>query len=468
MVRSSLTVPLLLAALAGPVAAQTDLTVPPPPAVAPASPTDAFDQALDDLLAHPGGLTAAAAGTRAAAASPAAERKDAETIGAQERVREIQRAIMPVVNVGASYTRLSTLDPVMFAPGVTIPMFFNAYHVGGDVALPLTEILAKLPVMRDSAKDGVRASELSARAARLTAATDAQVAYYEWVRAQLQVAVTTRLVAQVQGTLAQIQALADAQRAARGDVLRLDAARSQAELALAKIQELVTLRELQLRIAIAAGDDEVLTIGEDVRAPLELPPLPATDTMITLARARRLEAKALVEVSHSIERALVGSKVGALPRVDVFGQVAYDNPSQRVFPQKDEFRLTWAAGLRVTWSMNSYLSVDPQLGQAKAQLDAIAADQRALGLGIRAEVTSARSALELADRTLAATVDGLASAEEAYRVRQELLANQRATAIELVDAETALTQARFTAIDALIDRRIAWVRLRHAAALDLP
>ena len=67
----------------------------------------------------------------------------------------------------------------------------------------------------------------------------------------------------------------------------------------------------------------------------------------------------------------------------------------------------------------------------------------------------------------AGNAEGLASAEESYRVRQELLANQRATATEIVDAETALTQARFAAIDALIDRRIAWVRLRHAAGLDV-
>ena len=467
MARSSLTVPLLLAALAGPAAAQADLTV-PTPAVAPASPTAAFDEALAQLLARPGGLTAADAGTRAAAASPAAERKDAETAGALERVREIQRAIMPVVNAGVSYTRLSTLDVAMFAPGVSIPMFFNSYHLGADVAVPLAEILAKLPVMRDSAKDGAKASELAGRAARLTAASDAQIAYYEWVRAQLQVAVTTRLVAQVQSTLGQVQALVDAQRAARVDVLRLQAQLSQVELALAKIQQLLTKRELQLRIAIPADDDEVLTIGEDVRTAEALPPLPPTDQLIAEARGRRLEAKALIEAAHSVERPLAGSKVGALPRFDLFGQGTYDNPNQRVFPSKDEFKFTWAAGARVTWSMNSYLSVDPQIGQAKAQIRAIAADQRALGLGIRAEVTTARSALELADRSLAATVLGLASAEESYRVRQELLANQRATATELVDAETALTQARFAAIDALIDRRIAWVKLRHAAGLDLP
>ena len=251
-------------------------------------------------------------------------------------------------------------------------------------------------------------------------------------------------------------------------MLRLDAARAQAELALARIRELVTIRELQLRLAIAAGDDEPLTIGEDVRAPLELPGLAATAQLVSDARARRLEAKALVAATHAVERALAGSKVGALPRVDVVGQVAYDNPNQRSFPQRDEFKLTWAAGVRITWSLNSYLSVDPLIGQARGQIRALEADQRALALGIRAEVEGARSALALADRTLASTREGLAAAEEGYRVRQELLANERATVIELVDAEAALTQARFAAIDALIDRRIAWVRLRHAAGLDQP
>ena len=459
---------LLAAALVGPAAAQP---APPPaaaPAVAPAaSPTAAFDEALDALLARPGGLTSDDVGRRAAAASPAGERKDAETVIARERVREIQRAIMPVVNVGASYTRLSSIDPPMLAPGVSIPVFLDQWHAGGDVALPLTDLLVRLPVARDSARDGVVAAELGARAARLAAAAEAQVVYYEWIRAQLQGAVTARLVAQVEATRGQIEALLDASRATTGDLLRIDAQRASAELALTRLRELVTLRELQLRLAIGAPDDERFAIGEDVRAAPAVPGLPATEQLVTDARGRRLEAKALIAANHAVERALAGSKVGALPRVDVYGQVNYDNPNQRVFPQQDEFKLTWAAGVRVTWSLNSYLSVDPQVEQARAQTHAIAADQRALALGIRAEVENARTGLDLAERALASANDGLRAAEESYRVRQELLTHGRGTAIELIDAETALTQARFAAIDALIDQRIAWVRLRHAAGLDL-
>ena len=256
MLRQYLAVPLAIAALAGPVAAQPDLGALPPATAAATAPTAAFDQALDQLLGRPGGLTAEVAGARAAKASPSAERKDAEAVVAREKVREINRAIMPLVNVGASYTRLSEIDaPIIGVNPMTgepnrLPVFFNSWHLGGDVAVPLTELLVRLPVARDSAKDGVVASELAARAARLGASADAQVIYYEWIRAQLQVAVTTQLVTQVEANLGQVQALVDVKRAAVGDLLRIQAQRSQVQLGLARIRELITIRELQLRQAM--------------------------------------------------------------------------------------------------------------------------------------------------------------------------------------------------------------------------
>jgi outer membrane protein len=61
---------------------------------------------------------------------------------------------------------------------------------------------------------------------------------------------------------------------------------------------------------------------------------------------------------------------------------------------------------------------------------------------------------------------GLAAAEESYRVRQALLAAQRATAVELVDAETELTRARITSLNARIDLRVAMAQLSHAVGND--
>jgi outer membrane protein len=86
---------------------------------------------------------------------------------------------------------------------------------------------------------------------------------------------------------------------------------------------------------------------------------------------------------------------------------------------------------------------------------------------VRTEVLATRQSVDLAQQSLATTAQGLSAAEESYRVRKELLAAERATIVELVDAETELTRARIAAIDARIDLRIALARLRHAAGLDV-
>ncbi len=53
-------------------------------------------------------------------------------------------------------------------------------------------------------------------------------------------------------------------------------------------------------------------------------------------------------------------------------------------------------------------------------------------------------------------------------MRQELLAADRATAVELVDAETDLTRARIAALNARVDLRVALAQLRHAIGADVP
>ena len=73
--------------------------------------------------------------------------------------------------------------------------------------------------------------------------------------------------------------------------------------------------------------------------------------------------------------------------------------------------------------------------------------------GTRIELLAAQQAVQLAQHSLATSQKGLAAAEESYRVRRELLDAERATAVELVDAETELTRARIAALNARVDLR---------------
>jgi len=72
----------------------------------------------------------------------------------------------------------------------------------------------------------------------------------------------------------------------------------------------------------------------------------------------------------------------------------------------------------------------------------------------------------IAAHALLTSQKGLAAAEESYRVRKELLNADRATALELVDAETELTRSRITALNARVDLRVARSQLDHALGND--
>jgi outer membrane protein len=440
--------------------------------VPPAATDAAYDQEMSALFGG-SGLTAEDAARRSANVDPQTKRKAAELAEAKARVRSTKLAYVPQLSGVAKYTRLSDVDPLVLPasmPGgepTVVPTILDNFSFSATLGVPLSDYLLRFPHLVKASKSGEQAAELGRRSAVLDAANEARVAYYEWVRARLQAVVAERQLAQVDRTLEQVSALAEVQRASRADLLRVQAQRAQAELAVAQTRQLVVLREDQLRILIGAKPEETFAIGEDVRADLEVPAIDAAPALADAAMGRRLEAKALDVAIDAIGYQKKTNLADRLPRLDAFASANYDNPNQRIFFGSDEFNGTWAVGAQLSWTLNDFLAAGPNGDAQDAQVQQLLADRERLTYGVRTEVLATRQAVDLAQQSLATTAQGLSAAEESYRVRKELLAAERATIVELVDAETELTRARIAAVDARIDLRIALARLRHAAGLDV-
>ena len=443
-----------------------------PAAAQPAKPSGkdaaAFDAEVAALVGQPGGLTADLAAVRAKKTSPVVRKKLADVAAATAATLQAELVRVPQVSAFARYTRLSEVEPPMLAPGVSFPVFFNQFAVGGTLVVPLSDYIVTFPDLTAAARAGVAAARASEKSTQVDVAADARVAYYEWVRARLQVLVGQRLVAQVGTSLDQVRALADVQRVSRADLMRVEAQRAQAELTLAQLETLSALREEQLRVAIGAEDTEVLAIGEDVRAELTVPARSPVAEVVDAAAGRRLDVKVLDAGVLAKSRQKNAAGASRFPRLSAFASAEYSNPNPRIFPAEDRFEFTWQAGLQVTWSLNDTLQTTAQRDQFDAEIRALREDKNRLLDGIRLQIVAAAQAVELAQKALSASADGLAAAEESYRVRKELLAAERATAVEIVDAETQLTQARFAAINARIDLRIALAQLAHASGQDVP
>ena len=420
----------------------------------------AFQQDLDKVF-ESDGLTADEAARRAAKAAPLMARKRASIEVASAELSRSKRTLLPVIAGKAAYTRLSHLDPVMLPLGgqvFVIPFLDNSYSVGAQALVNVSDYLVRDPATIGGASEALNAAKLDRQGASAAIGQQAREIYYEWMRARLQVLVAKRQLSQVESTLAQVKTLVEVQRASTADKLRVESQRAQAQQTIDRLSSAVELREEQLRLLTGTPGDEALSVGEDVK----VPDLPELDELAAKATERRPEVKAIeagISAKESLRRA-DGSTL--LPRVSAFATVDYADPNPRVFPQKDELRLTWAVGLQLNWVINESLVASDTRRRIAAETDELRADRRGLEQRVRLEVLGAMQAVKLARRAIKTSQQGVDAAEEGYRVRKDLFGAGRASVVEMVDVETELSRARIAALDARIDLRIALAKLAYA------
>jgi outer membrane protein TolC len=446
----------------------------PTPALGPkaaeaADDPNAFQRDLDALFVA-NGLTADQAASRAAAVSPTVQRRIAEVEAqiAGAEATELQQ--VPQIGGKLQYTRNSKV-PAFTIPfagmDISIPSsLVNNYVAEANVNINLSDYIYRYPKLVKAAKLGLEVAKTSRASAMIDAGQDARLAYYEWLRAKLNVLVAQRQLVQIQATVGQIRSQFEVQRVSKADLLRVESQEAEAEQTLDQLSNLSQLREEQLRLLIGATNNEPLALGEDIRKEVAAPSAAPLDDAVRKALAQRLDVRVLVEGIAAKEHQAEAENSAYLPRLTAFGVADYARPNQRIFPVVDEFRGTWSAGLQLSWTLNDTLIASTNQHRIRAETDELRADKDNLLRGARIEVLNAQQAVQLAVHALQTSQKGLQASEEGYRVRKELLNAERATAVELVDAETDLTRARINALNARVDLRVALAQLVHAQGDD--
>ncbi|HEX4451597.1 MAG TPA: TolC family protein [Kofleriaceae bacterium] len=459
-----------VAVMAAPLHAQPAGSAPPTAAQA-IDELAEFDKELDAMFVA-GGLTSDQAAARAGNVSPTVQRRIAEV--AEQTAAATTTYLQGVPQIGGklSYTRNSYIAPFSFAssglmiPGVDLSSLAfnflqNYYLAEATISIPVSDYLYRYPKLVGAAKIALEVAKTTRASAWVAAGQDARTAYYEWLRAKLQVIVAQRQVAQVQATLGQVRAQAEVQRISRADLLRVESQEAEAEQTAAQLTNIAELREEQLRVMLQVPDAQPLAIGEDIRKDVSAPAARQLDEMMGHVTAHRLDYLAIVQGIDARVKQNEAEVPNYLPKVSAFGVADYANPNQRIFPQEDKFTGTWAVGVQATWNLNDALTANVNRDRLQAQTDELRADQENFVRQTRIEVLQAQQNVLLAQHDLDTTAKGLKSAEESYHVRRDLLDAGRATAVELVDSETDLTRARINALNARIDLRVAIAQLQH-------
>jgi outer membrane protein TolC len=444
----------------------------PGAAAAPAPPERGPDPLAVALAPKPGGLTPEEVGKAAAKANASLRSKQAELQAASAKVDQALVNFFPRLTVAATYTRLSEVElPPELASSPVGALFTppapNTYSLTANLIVPISDYVLRISQGYAAASHAESAKKLEVQAAQLQVVGDAKVAFYNWVQAKGQVVVAHEAVEQARAHVADARRTFEVGLISRADVLRLEAQVAGAEQVEAQATAFQAIAEEQLRIALGAPPDKTLEIGIDVMGEPPPPPSASLQAFQNEALQKRLEIRALDETVYSLKEAESIARAGYYPRLDAFADLNYAKPNQRYTFEPDEFKLSWDAGIRLSWTINDTFTAIGASAEAKARTQSLMEQKAALRDGLRLEVASAYADVQKSASTIAAAERQLAAAEESMRVRGELFRAGRATSVDVVDAETEVTRARLAQVSARVGLLVARTRLEHATGRDV-
>ncbi|HEY3268618.1 MAG TPA: TolC family protein [Armatimonadota bacterium] len=419
-------------AVAAPLYAQTPAT---PAAAVPAAAADAAPaMTLDDAI------QVALKNNELIALSDQAAKK------ARARVREVAAGALPKLNASAQYTKQKeSVGELPFGPNdpetgkpTLVRVVFNpaTSKTATATASQLLDVFGVVRRGRSIASISARVAELNKLRSRSEVIYQTRAAYYNVLRAQGAVDVATASVTDVEEQLRLAQANLAAGTAPQFDVTR-------AQVTLADRQQTLINTKDQLSLAGSALNN---VLGRDVNAPVSLAAVveaPNREVDITGQTEKALESRPEViqaDLGVKANREVVGlQRLGTYPQFALSGTYQHDFTAAGLSPSN----AYWSYGVSV--SLPLY-----EGGATRARVDQAQADERSAELtrtqlrrGVALEVRqSGLLVQEAADRFDVAD-KSVALAEEALRLARVRYENGVATQLEVTDAETQLSQARF-------------------------
>jgi outer membrane protein len=295
-----------------------------------------------------------------------------------------------------------------------------------------------------------------------------RVAYDDVLVAMQQMAVHEASVQLLTHELEDVQ-----KRFAAGTVPQFDVLRAQVELANERP------RLIQAKNDYRVGKDNLLillavhlpkTIWEDV-------PLRLSDTLearpyeidlpSALARAleKRPELAALRKAQALRHEDLVNAKSGYKPNAQIYGGYQWQSLPYQGYLGGD--LNGWIAGAQLNWSIFDGQLTRGKIMEAKARYEQAQLDVDESGRQIELEVRTDYSNFIEAREVLDSQKMVQEQAQEALRLAEARHTAGTGTQLDVLSAQTALTQARTTQVQALHDYALARARLQRALGEDM-
>ena len=310
---------------------------------------------------------------------------------------------------------------------------------------------------RESAKARSEAVQAQAEQVRQSLAFEVVRTFYTVVKTRSFVEAAESAVKSFEGHLQVANGRLQSGNILRTEVLDMQVRLAQAREDLGRARSAYSLAQHGLRnlIGIGPGALHLVEVGSEPQV-VTLPGSEGdSDT------SRRAEWRVVRALKRAAEEEVNRAKAGYQPRVSAFGQLDSDSGWRT-----DGNGNSYTAGLLVQWDVWDGRLTQARVAEARALVDVAAEEEEKLRLAIELELTEARLRLENAKERLGVSEQAILHAEESVALSRLRFEQGLLLALQLMDAQTALTAARVRQAEARADYRIALGAVRKALGLS--
>jgi outer membrane protein TolC len=403
--------------------------------------------------------------------NPALQISQAKVQLAEARSSEAMTSLLPQLKFTGRAAELSPIDPfgIKIGPPVNLSMIlFPSITENYSMKLSLQQPL----FTGFKLKKNLEMAELNASAAREELTRDQEdlvlnviTAYWNFYRAIKVEEVIRQSLDQMSEHLKDARNLLQQGMATDADVMKVQVQLSDVNVKYLEARNAVRLTSMALN-SLMRNSLETEIMPSDTPAISQSAAGALLDQNLsnlqTLALARRPELKSMQLRRDMGTAGVSAAKGGWYPQIFLAADYDYARPNQRIIPQKDQWDGTWDVGVTLQWNIWDWYATGHQTAQAEAALRQSEAGIVQLNDAVTLDVAQQYFNSQTAKDKVKVAFEGMKQAQESYRMTLEKFKNGVVSNTDMLDAETALLQAKLTHTQTVVEFTLSIARLKKA------
>lgn len=378
--------------------------------------------------------------------------------------KQTQNAMIPVIAVQSSYTRLSdNIEPfVISIPGLgshsintNIP---NQYNNRVSVQQPIFQGLRNWNTLKAINEQKIATQFEQEKNAQDLSLSIVQ-AYYSLFKMQQTKILLDSTIARTQVRVDDITKFKEAGLVLNNDVMRAELQKNNFQITRADVESNIDV--LNYNLCILLGINPATKIEVDKPEAVVNSSI-SIDNLIASSMIDRPELKIQKHKNKYADYMVKASRSAYMPTISAIGNGVYSNPNQRVFPPEAKFKATWDVGISLSWNIMQLYTARAIVGEAKNQKAQILKVTEQINDGIAMEVNANNEAVKVSLSKIELAQKAIEQATENKRILDNRFQAQVALLSDVLEADQLLLQAQANLLNAQADAMIAKYKLERS------